>query len=135
MTVMLCVDDKNGMLFNHRRQSQDRILQQHILDLAGSHRLWMSPYSRKQFAETGSADVMEDEEYLDKAGSNDYCFVEDRDISPYAESIDTIILFRWNRIYPADTYFTLDISKWTKEKSEDFAGYSHKKITKEIYRK
>lgn len=135
MTVMLCVDDKNGTFFNHRRQSKDRILQEHILKLAGPKRLWMSPYSKKQFADTGQIDVMADEEYLEKAGDEDLCFAEGDDLTPYVEKIDRIILFKWNRVYPADTYFTLDISGWTKEETEDFAGNSHEKITKEIYRR
>lgn len=135
MIVMLCIDDKNGMLFNHRRQSKDRILQEHILDMVGSSNLWMSSYSRKQFADTGEANVTVDEEYLAKAGTDDYCFVEDADLTPYMEKADTIILFKWNRVYPADTYFTPDLGGYTLEKTEDFAGHSHEKITKEIYRR
>ena len=49
MIVMVCVDDKNGMMFNKRRQSQDRVLRQHMLELAGDKKLWMNAYSRKQF--------------------------------------------------------------------------------------
>ena len=135
MIVMLCVDDKNGMLFNRRRQSKDRVLCQHILELVGTGRLWMSPYSKKQFADTKQAEVIVDEAYLEKAGAGDYCFVEDRDVALYENRIEQIILFRWNRIYPADIFFTLDISGYTLEKTENFAGNSHDKITKEIYRR
>lgn len=46
MIVMVCVDDKNGMMFNKRRQSQDRVLRQHMLELAGDKKLWMNAYSR-----------------------------------------------------------------------------------------
>ena len=56
MIIMLCVDDKDGMLFNRRRQSKDRVLYRHIVELAGSGRLWMSSYSQKQFADAGQAD-------------------------------------------------------------------------------
>lgn len=135
MIVMLCVDDKNGMLFNRRRQSKDRVLQQHVLALAGSHRLFMSPYSRKQFTDTGSAEIIVDEAYLEKAEAGDYCFAEDGDVVSHADRIEKIILFRWNRNYPADTFFTLDLSGYILEKTEDFAGNSHEKITKEIYRR
>lgn len=135
MTVMLCVDDKNGMMFNHRRQSRDRVLQERILALAGMGRLWMSPYSRKLFADTGSAEVLVDEDFLEKARNGDLCFVEDRDLTPYEEKIERILLFRWNRVYPADLYFTLDLGKYTLEETEEFAGNSHEKITKEMYRR
>ena len=33
MILIVCVDDHNGMMFNHRRQSQDRILRGDILEL------------------------------------------------------------------------------------------------------
>lgn len=35
MILMTTIDDSGGLLFNHRRQSQDRILRQHMLDIAG----------------------------------------------------------------------------------------------------
>ena len=135
MIIMLCVDDKDGMLFNRRRQSKDRVLYRHIVELAGSGRLWMSSYSQKQFADAGQAEIIVDEAYLEKAGAGDYCFVEDKDVALYEDRIEKVILFRWNRTYPADTFFTLDISGYTWEKTENFAGNSHEKITKEIYRR
>ena len=113
----------------------DCILQQHVLALAGSGRLWMSPYSRKQFADTGPAEIIADDAYLEKAETGDYCFVEDRDVAMYEDRIEKVILFKWNRNYPADTFFSLDLSGYTLEKTEDFAGNSHEKITKEIYRR
>ena len=33
MILIVCVDDHNGMMFNHRRQSQDRVLRADILEL------------------------------------------------------------------------------------------------------
>ena len=48
MILIVCVDDHNGMMFNHRRQSQDRVLRADILELTGGKKLWMNAYSRKQ---------------------------------------------------------------------------------------
>ena len=31
MIVMICVDDHNGMMFNHRRQSRDSAVQERVL--------------------------------------------------------------------------------------------------------
>ncbi len=132
MNIILCVDDKNGMIFNHRRQSHDRVLREHILQLTAPHKLWMNTYSKRQFIEVDNR-IIVDNKFLLKAEKNNYCFVEDDDISHYTKSIEKIILFKWNRHYPADTYFSVDLSKWTLESTMEFAGYSHKKITKEIY--
>ena len=44
MKLILCVDDKGGLAFNHRRQSRDRVLNERILMHCGMHRLWISQY-------------------------------------------------------------------------------------------
>ena len=31
MIVIICIDEKKGMMFHNRRQSQDRILREHII--------------------------------------------------------------------------------------------------------
>ena len=47
MILIVCIDDNKGMMFNHRRQSQDRVLRRHILDMVGNGKLWMNEYSGK----------------------------------------------------------------------------------------
>lgn len=133
MNLIVCIDNNNGMAFHNRRQSQDRVLRGQIFHLIGGHRLWMNSYSRKQFAETLPTEVCTAEDFLEKAGPDDYCFVENLDLSPYAEQIETLILFRWNREYPADLFFRLDLTSWSLRESQDFTGFSHEIITKEIY--
>ena len=49
MIVMICVDDHNGMMFNHRRQSRDSAVQERVLRCSENSRLWMNEYSSKQF--------------------------------------------------------------------------------------
>ncbi|WP_444147788.1 hypothetical protein [Blautia stercoris] len=94
----------------------------------------MNEYSKKLFANLTDAEVIRvDEAFLDKAQS--VCFVENQDIMPYLPKIDTFILFRWNRDYPADFFFTVDLSQWNLISTEDFEGTSHEKITMEVYEK
>ena len=133
MIAVICIDDKNGMMFNHRRQSQDRKVRERIMELAGSGNVWMNAYSYKQFMDDSLKNTIADEAFLEKAGENDYCFIEDRDISPYLDRGEKIILFKWNRIYPADLYFTVDMKAWKQTGQKDFEGYSHEMITEEIY--
>ena len=68
MILIVCVDDHNGMMFNHRRQSQDRILRGDILELAEGKILWMDAYSKKQFVEEGMTQIRVEEDFLQKAG-------------------------------------------------------------------
>ena len=57
MILIVCVDDNKGMMFNHRRQSQDRVLRRHILDRVGDAKLWMNGYSAKMFEKDESEQV------------------------------------------------------------------------------
>lgn len=133
MIVVVCVDDQKGMMFNKRRQSQDKIMREDLLKETGEGKIWMNAYSRELFADTKSAAMTVDGEYLKKAGPGDYCFVEDQDIRPYQEKIEKVIFYKWNRVYPADFFFSLDMQGWKLTKTRDFAGSSHEKITKEVY--
>ena len=134
MKVMVCLDDDNGMLFNGRRQSRDRLLREDMINLLQGARLWMNEYSAKQFEEGPEESIIADEKFLEKANENDYCFVEDRKLLLYEPAIRELILYRWNRKYPADMFFDIDLSHWELVNRTEFPGSSHVKITKEIYR-
>jgi hypothetical protein len=135
MFVIICIDDNKGMMFNHRRQSQDKNLRNYILSEINNDKLWMNAYTYGQFSETQLQNIVVDEDFLKKAGQSEYCFVEDEDINPYLEKIEKIVLFKWNRKYPADFHFNVDINGWDLVKTEELRGNSHEKITKEIYEK
>lgn len=148
MKIIVCVDNQNGMMFNHRRQSQDRVLRKRVLELTGGKKLWMNAYSQKQFlqdlqengtapGEQGKSGQMEliqvDEAFLEKAGMGEYCFVEDKDVVPYEKRIEEVILCHWNRDYPADMYFKLELGGWKLANTREYAGSSHEKIAEERY--
>ena len=117
MIIIVCIDDNNGMLFHNRRQSRDTFLYKHIIEVTEGKRLLMNSYSAKLFSE------------------NDYCFVENTELLNYQNNIQKIILYRWNRVYPADTYFQFPFNKdkWKLEKTTDIIGNSHNIITEEVY--
>lgn len=146
MKIIVCVDNQRGMMFNHRRQSQDRVLRKHILELTGGKKLWMNTYSGKQFLqdlpENASKEsehsgqlglIQTDEAFLEKAGIGEYCFVEDVDVALYESRIEEVILCCWNRDYPADMYFKMDLSGFKLAEMHEYAGSSHEKITEERY--
>lgn len=134
---MICVDDNGGTMFNHRRQSQDRVLRDHILKLVGSAPLWMSPYSASQFAAEEQRRIKLTDQPLQSAGDGEFCLVEGEPLMPYETQLELVVLFRWNRVYPADTYFDIPLGEhgWNLVKTSKFPGYSHEEITEEVYRK
>ena len=136
MKVIVCVDDNGGMMFNKRRVSKDRTVCADIANDLGGRFLYTAEYSRSLFVESRIPFIATDG-FLDDASDEDVCFVEDRCLLPYAEKIDEITIYRWNRRYPSD--LKLDIAPedmgLTLKETKDFQGYSHEKITKETYAK
>ena len=139
MNVIVCVDDHGGVLFNQRRQSRDQILIEDMLGMleAVGGKLWIAPFSEKLMKPymENRPNITVDEEYCTKAESEDFCFVENGALKDWEEKIDAVIVYRWNRVYPADTYLDIDLSGWQLVSTGEFSGASHEKITKEVYRK
>ncbi len=133
MIVVVCLDDLGGMLFNNRRQSRDRMLIGDMLTLAGDSPVWMAPYSLNLFSDFSGADIMVSDDFLTRAGEGEYAFVEERDVSPYLQKIEKIVVYRWNRRYPRDFTFSIDLKDWELREKCNIPGYSHETITREIY--
>ena len=132
MILIACVDDRGGMLFNRRRQSQDRLLRQDLLEEAGGRPVWLNPYSLKQFPDPPE-NLRCAEDFFRRAGEGELYFFEDTDPAPWLERAEGVILYHWNRRYPADLYFPLPLAGWTLVRREEFPGSSHERITKEVY--
>lgn len=141
MVLYIALDDENGMMFNNRRQSQDRIMRQNMLKDCGDSKLWIAEYSKKLFLlEDGITlppNIVVDDDFLNKAEENDHCFVENCSITPWVDKIHTLVLYKWNRLYPADMYFDTSIldANWRKFSVNKFQGSSHDKITKEVWKR
>ena len=133
MTLVACIDEGGGMLFNHRRQSQDRVMRQRIAQMSRGARLLMSPYTARQFGLDLPSNAVICENLLGEALPADFCFVEDTDPAALESLADKIVLYRWNRAYPRDTLFPIDLEQWTQVHSERFQGSSHDDITEEVY--
>ena len=131
MNVIAVVDERNGTLFNHRRQSRDRVLTECILQRCGGE-LFVTPYTAGLFAGTGARLTVADDPFA-AAGKDDWCFVEDLPLAPVRKKMGRLVLYRWDRVYPADRTLDLDLASLRPVSTVEFAGYSHEKITEEIY--
>jgi len=132
MNIMACIDDNYGQLFNGRRQSRDIQVISKILEIADGNNLLINSFSEKIFKE--KAKVRED--FLESAAEDDFCFVENVKVSEYIHKINKVYLFKWNRNYPADFFFDLDLnSNFNLISVEEFEGNSHELITLEVWAK
>ena len=67
------------------------------------------------------------------------CWLEDTVGELRPDAADRLILFRWNRTYPADMLFDQKAffsgGNWELVSQEEFPGKSHEKITMEVYQR
>ena len=136
MKLIVCLDERRGMIFNRRRQSRDRILIENLLCTVGEDRLWMAPYSAPLF-DGKEKELSVSEDFLNEAGKGEWCFVERHACAPFLSEIEEVVVYWWNRHYPSDRSFDIDLAKegFTPYLKEDFAGASHEMITKEIFKR
>lgn len=135
MILVAAVDDRMGLCFHGRRQSQDKGLREKILTLFAGKTLWMNEYSAKQFAkDLGTESIHVAEDFLTQAGTGEVCFVENVSVASVAERVEQVYLFHWNRTYPGDLSFDLHLEDgWELTLEEAFSGSSHENITLEVY--
>ena len=49
MKLIVCLDERKGMMFNNRRQSRDRVLIDNMIKMVGDDKLYIAPYSESLF--------------------------------------------------------------------------------------
>ena len=147
MKLIICVDDNFGMMFNKRRQSQDRLLREKIVMLCKDSVLWMNDYTSSQFQngieqivklkQQYHCDIRVDNDMLIYAIQHDYCFIENKTIThDMMQSVHEIILVKWNRDYPSDMFFNKEyLNDFMLKDTMNFEGYSHDEITIERYKR
>lgn len=127
MTLYICLDDRNGLQFNKRRQSRDAAVLEDIRStLTGS--LLIDPFSEKLIREAEIPYVLPPETAED-------FFAEEVPSEAVLEKTSQIVIYRWNRHYPADVRWEPDLAAmgFTLRETTEFSGSSHEKITREVY--
>lgn len=135
ITVAITVDDKMGLAFNKRRQSRDRLLIDDLCKKTDKD-IYISSYSALLFEEHKERVKIVNDPLRD-CPDGGFCFVEMTELSPYVESISTLIVYHWNRLYPADKRLDIDVTNcgFKMTAKYEFVGSSHDKITKGTYQK
>ena len=128
MNLIVCLDERLGMMFNKRRQSSDRGQIADMKALVGDEPLNVSPYTAELLCSSGINLRTTDS----PSECDGYCFIENTDLPP-ANKVEKLIIYRWGRRYPSDKRFTLDMSAFRLVERYEFSGTSHNNITREIY--
>ncbi len=131
MTLIFCVDDNFGLMFNKRRQSRDSVVLEDIKNRFEDEKICISSYSEKLFSESG-IDYIVCDSFDNQDG---ICFVEAQYNPDLLAMADEIILYNWNRLYPADVHldYQIILDYFKLAEALTFKGSSHTEIERDIY--
>jgi hypothetical protein len=127
MTLYICLDDRNGLKFNNRRQSRDSAVLEDIRrQLTGS--LLIDIFSEKLIREREIP-------YLLPPETAEDFFAEDIPSDEILGKTSKLVIYRWNRHYPSDVRWEPDLAGmgFILTETTEFTGTSHEKITREVY--
>ena len=145
MKIVFVLDQKNGMMFNHRRQSFDRAIIKKIVkdvnEVEG--RLWVSDYSKELFASYNVNTMPLEELDLTKVSGNDVVYVENIGVDLEAmiankEMSVELDFYRWDKVYPSDKkmIFTKEmLDAFFVKDSYEMSGETHDVISVEVWNK
>ena len=134
MTAIVCVEDRGGILFLKRRVSRDREVYRDIAE--NYDKVYMTSYSLPLFdgvkINTGVRLLP-----ISEGERGEVCFVESGEIADNIYKISRLVIYRWNRTYPSDVKLEFDPEEmgFKLVSTNELVGYSHEKITKNIYEK
>ncbi len=133
MTLILTLDTSGGMLFNFRRQTRDRAVYERILQKFTGRSIRMNEYSAPLFKASGGLPISIGD--FENVQADDVLFIENTPPERFAQKADTIIIYRWDKIYPCDLRAdtTTLLRDFTNAENTEFKGFSHDKITEEIW--
>ncbi len=133
MNIIVCVDKNGGMLFNNRRQSRDREIINRILEITNGTILYIESYSEQLFPII-TPNIVVIKSLKEIYNNNSYFFVERNDFRNIVKQIEKIVIYRWDKVYPTDRKFPIDLNnEWQLNSTYKFKGNSHETITEEVY--
>lgn len=150
MILIVCTDKRNGLSFNHIRQTYDRgIVKQIMQHKNASEGLTVSPYTAEYILKSADEShvgtqlekkltVTNDLDEILKSGKP--YFLEDGSeefIETLINNAEKIIQFVWDTTYPATVSLPdlIDHPKMRLAYSESVSGTTHPNVTKNIFKR
>ncbi len=131
MNLIFCLDNSGGMLFGGHRQSRDSAVIEDVFSDLNGEKLYVLPFSQKLFLPYGER--VSKISSVEEIPENATVFCEDVSGENLPFNAEKIIVYKWNRDYPADVFCGADFSLYELVEETDFSGTSHEKITKKVY--
>ena len=135
MKVVLCTDERGGLLFAGRRQSADQVVLEKMADEANEKHstLWVSAYSKELFTKIDAPiQVLSEKSAFEK---DDIVFIEEIDPQPFIDQAHTVLLYNWGKTYPATTFLKADLQAFQQVKEEEFVGDPHEEMFVQLWKR
>ena len=134
MILITCVDQKNGVAFHGRRQTSDAAVFRDIFKAADNdmYGVEVLEYTQPLWDAFVRAEALPSWHPAFEAESG-AIFTELNDCEGYELYYPTVILYRWDKVYPADVILKLDLTKYHLVEIYEFQGTSHEKVRRETY--
>lgn len=131
MNAIAVIDSCNGLAFNDRPQSRDRVLMERIARLTDDAPIQAEGHFARMLESYGFQCLP----YAQCLQPGEWVWLDHDPSAQEIEQIDKLIVARFRNIYPADMWFTLEPQKpeWKKMSRQIFAGSSHDKIILEEF--
>ncbi len=148
MKLVICTDSRLGYAFNHRRQSADLRMRQDMFRRLGGAAggLFVNAYTERSLLRDGCFDAKEaarrgknpapsGRAFLEAAAeAGGWAFVENVEVKGLWHRVDEILLYIWDKRYPADYAFPKALlSSFELTETAEFPGRSHDVIRLEHY--
>ena len=148
MKLILCADERFGYSFNHRRQTSDREMVRDLKRRLGSEadRIRVNAYTERLLLRNGyfsPEEAARREASPAPAGSaflknaddaSGWVWTENVDLKGLYHTIDELLLYVWDKRYPADLLFPEQLLAGLRPaETAEFPGYSHDLIRVEHY--
>ncbi len=132
MTAVICIDNYAGIGYNKRRQTRDAGIIRDAVSMCKGGRIVITPTSEKLFA--GIPHICA-ENPLSVMGKDDLYYAEFDVFEDVFDKADTVVIYSWNRAYPADVYFQYDPEEhgMTAESETLINGTSHDDVIKRVF--
>ncbi|MBP0972553.1 MAG: hypothetical protein J5851_01450 [Oscillospiraceae bacterium] len=133
MVLITCVDQKNGLGFNGRRQTSDSAVYADICKYAEDHFCGIDMASDTMLALENYLKLTGQEEHPLFTEPKEARFAELDDCKGLDDIYEMLILYRWDKTYPADIRLEIGMQNYALVEQHEMVGSSHKKIVREVY--
>lgn len=129
MKVIVCVENNYGISLFGKRLSFDRIVFEKIKKITKHSKLYSKKESNRILCEHDvSHEIIDD---FNNVSLEDFIFLEFESLP--MDKIEEIYIFHWNRKYPSNLKFNVDLTNYNLIEREEFKGYSHELVRMEKY--